>query len=104
MTEFIWLKPWVAADRHGAALVSELNRELNSTHKLFEKCHRALGRRIDCDDVLFVCTDNTFALVHLTWLGRKDVHPDFPWTKIFFTFQEFTEQVMLPDSIDYCDK
>ena len=103
MSEFTWLKPWVAADRHGIALVSELNRELNPTHILFEMCHRAIGRRIDCDDVLFECTDGTFALVHLTWLGKKDLHPDFPWTRLFLTFEEFTINVMIPDSNDFCE-
>lgn len=104
MTEFVWLKPWIAADNHGIALVTELHKELNSNHILFEKCQRAIGRRIDCDDVLFESTDGTFALVHLTWLGKKDLHPDFPWTRLFSTFREFVEQVMIPDSEDYCER
>lgn len=104
MTEFAWLKPWVTAGTHGTALVSELHKELNFNHILFGKCHSAIGRRIDCDDVLFECTDGTFALVHLTWLGKKDLHPDFPWTQLFETFQQFTEKVMIPDSNDYCER
>lgn len=104
MAEFIWIKPWIATDTHAAALVSELHKELNSTHILFEKCNRAIGRRIDCDDVLFECIDGTFALVHLTWLGVKDLHPDFPWTRLFLTFHDFVEKVMIPDSQNFCNQ
>ena len=51
-----WLEPWKAV-ADGAALEAELSREVVKGHSLHGLQAMAVGRRIDCDDVLF-CVDH----------------------------------------------
>jgi hypothetical protein len=59
----------------------------------------AVGRRRDADDVLFYLPDGPapLAVVHLTWTGRRERKPEFPWTMLYHSVAEFVEQCMLPD-------
>src|SRR5438552_765492 len=59
------LDPWDAVD-DGRGLETELVREVVRGHPLFGKTVRAVARRADQDDVLFV-GDAIVAVVHLTW-------------------------------------
>jgi hypothetical protein len=79
-----WVEPWYSiAGNEKLTLELELARELTAGHPLYGAPVSALGRRLDCDDVLFGLTDGTgrVALVHLTWsAGEK---PPWPWTDIY---------------------
>ena len=50
-----------------------LRRELSAGHPLYDMPTRAVGRRQDCDDVLFSIEDGSgrVAVVHLTWTQRR---------------------------------
>ena len=81
-----WLVPWNAVDARGAAGVEgELARELGPGHPLHGKRVRALGRRQDCDDVLFELLDSgECAVVHLTWTSSPPEQDSrWPGTSIF---------------------
>lgn len=50
------------------------------------------------DDVLFV-TDSpngSLAFVHLTWSGKPDQFPKFPWTQFYASWEEFRDSEMIP--------
>jgi hypothetical protein len=59
------------------ALLAELRRELPAAHPLASLPLRAVGRRSDCDDVLFAVEDGSGRVmtVHLTWRGSQEVLP-----------------------------
>jgi hypothetical protein len=98
-----FVEPWVSIDKDADALVAELERELPEKHVLYKKPVKALARRTDCDDVLFQICDSSeqFAIVHLTWSGKRDLHPNFPWTEIFKSFAEFDKNKMQPDALEF---
>ena len=97
-----WLAPWEpVAD--GAALEAELGREIVNGHSLYGLPAVAVGRRIDCDDVLF-CVDHppcALAVVHLTWRMRPEPDPVWPSTFLFRDWEEWTEKCLKPDNADY---
>lgn len=63
----------------------ELKREINKNHILHGTKLKEIARREDCDDVLFLLLDgsNRYAVVHLTWSGKKENNPCYPRTKIY---------------------
>jgi hypothetical protein len=66
------LDPWLAlGDDEALRLVAEATREITSPHELFGFGLRAIARCIGCDDVVFSCSDGTFAIVHLTWATNE---------------------------------
>jgi hypothetical protein len=77
-----WLVPWDSvSDSPGqvAAMERELRREVAEGHPLYNLPVRTLGRRQDCDDVLYAIEDGSgrVAVVHLTWTHSP---PDrLPW-------------------------
>jgi hypothetical protein len=97
--------PWHAlpddpSQRDG--LLADLRRELVSSHPLFGLPAVAVARRQDCDDVLFQVgvPPYKYAVVHLTWSGKAEQAPDYPWTTIFDSFNQFTE-MMKQDALDF---
>ena len=83
-----WPEPWSALESDGADLVAELKRELSPQHALFGRDAVAIARRKDCDDVLFRLDNGSVAIVHLTWSGKQDQYPKFPWTTIHKTIDD----------------
>ncbi len=72
---FDWLVPWAAIDKAASAeLTGELRRELCHGHALFGQDLIAVGRRMDCADVLFRWRDGSqsAAIVHLTYDAECD--------------------------------
>jgi hypothetical protein len=97
------VKPWVSIDKNAGALAAELERELPEKHVLYKKPVKALARRTDCVDVLFQICDSSeqFAIVHLTWSGKQELHTKFPWAEIFTLFAEFDKNRMQPDALEF---
>jgi hypothetical protein len=96
---FCWLAPWQASGEFSESLENELAREVAPSHSLYRVARRAIGRRNDCDDVLFALADETIplAVVHLTWAGRTEVDPTFPSLQIYNSWQDWVDNRLLPD-------
>jgi len=97
-----WLVPWQSvADKtaQAAGLEHELSRELSAGHPLYGVPVRALGRRQDCDDVLFALDDGTgrVAVVHLTWTHSLPDKPPWPVTAVYRSFEAWVAEGMRAD-------
>lgn len=93
-----WLAPWhsVADDPIQAA---SMKRELGC--ELFYGLRvRTLGRRKDCDDVLFGIEDGSgrVAVVHLTFTSNPE-QPPCPWTVLHASFDAWVTEGMQVDQI-----
>ena len=102
-----WLEPWYSvADDPGqvAAMQRELQRELAQHHPLYGLPVRTIGRRQDCDDVLYLIDDGTkrYAVVHLTWPHSPPDSPPWPNTAVFDSFEEWVANGMYPDHDEFC--
>jgi hypothetical protein len=93
-----WLEPWHPAP---AGLETQLNREVSDGHPLSGRKAISVGRRHDCDDVLFFLPDHSFplAVVHLTWAGRQPI-PELPHTILFSSLDDWIERCMRPDHLE----
>ena len=98
-----WLVPWHSVDdpavRH--SLLAEFQREIPKGHVLTGASLTVIGRRQDCDDVLFALSDGRVAIVHLTWSGKREPVPSSPWTKLFDSLERFVEDEMKPEHIGW---
>jgi len=95
--------PWEPiSDTAAANAVAELARELGPAHPLKKKPVRAVAARRDCDDVLFVLTEEkpACAVVHLTYIGKEE-RPGWPETRLFASLDEWVRDCMIPDHDDY---
>jgi len=93
MMEVRFLEPWGPVT-NPRGLEEELAREVGEGHRLSGRKLRAVARRSDCDDVLFV-GDNLAAVVHLTW--TNETSPDRPAAEIFPSMREWAARRMEPD-------
>jgi hypothetical protein len=66
-------------------LIAELQREIGPGHDLAGRSVAVVRRCSGCDDVIFRIDDDAFAVVHLTWTGRKERQPG-PRTVTFPSF------------------
>ena len=93
-----FIEPWVTIGSERTSFEAELRRELSPNNVLFGLNLRAIGHRIDCDDVLFqVCDEKAgykLALVHLTWGGKAESRL-WPLTKLFSDAEKFISQMSL---------
>lgn len=97
-------EPWISVPHDLAArLEAELKRELGHHHVLQEKKVEAVARRQDCDDVLFSIagSSTSYAVVHLTWSGKKEIDPKWPSTELFATIEDWEKQCMIPDHEEF---
>jgi len=94
--------PWHCAEH---ALREELLCELPTQHRLYGVEARAVARRQDNDDVLFELFGSEapaeFAVVHLTWSGKPEPGPKYPWTELYGTFSEWVTHRMTPDADEW---
>lgn len=113
-------EPWYQIDiEQKIGLENELNKEIglieksffnylkkSSKHFLTDYKFSALASYGCNDDVLFAVQkkdfDKSFAVIHLTWKGKKEVD-DFPSTDFFSDFDEFKYLRMYPDKIEWED-
>lgn len=100
-----WLEAWELLKDSGEVSVNELRKELASQHVLFVVALRAIARHIECDDVLFATEDleNPLAVVHLTWVGRTESEPQWPYTTLYKNWQDWIERRMNPDHQEYSE-
>jgi len=95
-----WRLPWerVAPSQ----FVSELIKEVGPEHPFAQARTIAVGRRIDCDDVLFFLPGErpAFAVVHLTWRGARE-QPGWPSMHWYRSIEDWIENCMAPDHSDY---
>jgi hypothetical protein len=102
LTNLRWLAPWEPAS---SGLEAELEKEISPVHPLFGRKAIAVGRRGDCDDVLFFLPDHTFplAVVHLTWSGRREKSAAWPHTTFYASLDDWVERCMGPDHVEFAD-
>jgi hypothetical protein len=96
-----WIEPWHAITGDGLNIVAELKKEIHQKHALYGRDFIAIARRADCDDVLFEVNNGSFAVVHLTFTGKQEKDPEFPFTTIYKTMEEFVRNAMIPDAEEY---
>ncbi len=98
-----WLIPWHPVDDPAVrrSLLAVLQREIPKGHVLAGASLTVIGRRQDCDDVLFALSDGRVAIVHLIWSGKRERIPDSPRTKIFGSLDRFVEDAMKPAHRDW---
>lgn len=102
--QFNWLDPWLPVGEAAQGLIEEFYREVSPEHRLFGKTVAAIGRRCDCDDVLFeISQGEGFAVVHLTWKGRPESNPDWPHTRLFTSWEDWAQTCMSRDHRDMTD-
>ena len=98
-----FVEPWVPVGPEAEQLTRELAREVGETHVLWSRKARPIGQRIDCDDVLFEVDGEPlrYAVVHLTWRGRRENDPRWPDTRMFSTISEWIRDGMMMDHHEY---
>jgi hypothetical protein len=98
-----WQMPWVpVAEPERTLLERQLKRELPPGHVLEGRRARALGRRVDTDDVVFLLDDRgvELAVVHLTWRDGRERSAAWPHTVVFGDIREFVEGCLQRDRED----
>ena len=93
-------EPWAKCP---GGLEKELRKEVATTHVLFGVEAISIARRIDNDDVLFYLPKykNPFAVVHLTWSGRPEDNSVFPYTKLYTSLKDWTENCLKADNLEF---
>jgi hypothetical protein len=69
-SQIAWRLPWrLVSPKEAKEFEEELQREVCKEHALFNRKAKAVGRRIDCADVLFHLEDagTQLGVTHLTW-------------------------------------
>ncbi len=101
--EIEWLRPWERLKDADEALIGELQNELPPQHILYGVPVIAVARRIDCDDVLFAADDptKTLAVVHLTWMGKRERDPQWPSTTLYRAWQDWIERCLMSNHQAY---
>ena len=73
-------EPWFRPEGEAArALEREAATEIAAGHELHGLALTTLAKCEGCDSVVFRASDDTFAIVHLTWI-RKPETPPWPDT------------------------
>ena len=90
------LEPWYSIKNDATQVVSltkELLREVGVGHPLYGLPVRAVGRRYDCDNVLYAIEDGSggFADVHLTYTGAPERLP-WPTSTRYSSFDAWLEE------------
>ena len=95
-----WLEPWHLTS---SGLEAELEKEAGPAHPLFGRRAISIGRRDDCDDVLFFLPDGPYplAVVHLTWTRRREQSPEWPHTTFYSSWDDWVGRCMRPDHLEF---
>lgn len=83
--------PWHHVLGEAPKLEAELRREVGPGHVLWKRDLRAVARRSDADDVLFVdaAEPQSVTAVHLTWSGDREPDPRWPETMTFASWDDW---------------
>lgn len=69
-------EPWYSPDEQDARLLeAEARREIAAGHELQGSDLVATARCAGCDNAVFRCSDDSFAMVHLTWSQQSETPP-----------------------------
>ncbi|MDF2587635.1 MAG: hypothetical protein K0S41_1476 [Anaerocolumna sp.] len=103
MDDIDWLEPWNSLINNKHFFENELNNEIGNQHILYGKKVTAIGRRYDCDDILYQVynCDFEFAVVHLTFRKTIEGSPLYPRTDIYKNIDSFVNECMVPLYIEY---
>ena len=94
---FSYLDPWREAIASQAeAFLRELRTEVSPGHPLHATNLSAIARSVQADDVLFQLDDGRVCQVHLTWRGSAEPN-SWPRHRVFSTFEDWVQDVMIPD-------
>jgi len=98
-----WLEPWDSLCADPSCFEKELYKEVGAQHILYGKKVTALGRRYDCDEVLFQVSDSEFyfVVVHLTYTAKSDEDPNYPRTKVYKNLNDWIDKCMISDHSEY---
>lgn len=102
LAQIHWRKPWRSiSPNYAPKAEAELHREMCPGHVLFGRAARAVGNRIDCDDILFYLGDSPpqLAVVHLTF--KRETDQTWPHTVIYDSLTAWVEQRMIPDAEEF---
>jgi hypothetical protein len=92
------LDPWLSLSPEQAELLlREAHVEISPGHTLHALSLVPIAQSRRADDVLFKLDDGRVAAVHLTW-RRSPEPPPWPSSQTYASFDEWSEQVMIPDS------
>lgn len=93
-----FLEPWYPIESNNEMFERELYNEICKDHILYGKKVKAIARRHDCDDVLFLLLnlEPKVAVVHLTYSISKEMDPSWPRTKIYGDIQKWAIESMMP--------
>jgi putative acetyltransferase len=104
---FEWPEPWqpISDEAIASSLLAELLKEVGQAHCLFQQAMKAVARREDDDDVLFLTSDpaRPLAVVHLTWRGSPEPEPSCPGTTFFTDWKDWVADTMNQKAHVYID-
>ncbi len=93
----IFLEPWRPVNAEQAQqLLREALVEISPGHPLHQAILVPIAQSRLADDVLFKLDDGRVAIVHLTWRRGPEL-PAWPSCRIYSSFDDWAEQIMIPD-------
>ena len=98
--------PWELIDPSKMEdIEKELSIEIGEEHPLYNVNCQPIAQRIDNDDVLFEINPHLcdYAIVHLTWSGKKETSPDWPTVELFTDIDDLNNERLIPDHEAYID-
>lgn len=103
MEEITWKLPWrkIQFEAEIPGVQNQLEQEITDVHPLSGTSPIAIGRRVDCDDVLAKLSDGSYANVHLVWGSGSGAFPEqYPSFTRFESLIAFVKE-MEQDSLGY---
>lgn len=100
--------PWVEVTEDvGEGLARELELEIPPGHILEDhirpgKQYQVVARRRGNDDILVRCGEGEqaiYAVVHLTWVGRQERRPQWPFAILYSNYQDWIDRCLIPDMV-----
>ena len=97
-----WFEPWEEINTSSSYFEKQLMKEVSKGHILYGLDARAVGRREDCDDVLYkvMHPEFSYAVVHLTYTSKSD-NVEYPKTKVFVDIYDWCQNCMLRDHKEF---
>jgi hypothetical protein len=89
------LDPWTMMYvEYEQEFIDELQREIGSEHSLYRRDVFAIAVRRDPDAVIFQTADGEiYAIVHLTWSGRRETAVGMPMTELLENRQAVGQRI-----------